>query len=144
MKKIYVSLMVAFLLVLIPAIGMPATDKIVAESLTFEWEQLEADMADIAGWTLYASDVSGSGYVKVVDIPLTTGIVAAGLTTFQSPANLSIVGVSGATVTKYFVLTSKNAINEQSEYSNEVSQAFVIPYGKPAKPYNLKIKVTAP
>ena len=143
MKKIFVSLLVALML-MIPVLGLPATDKVVAESLTFEWEQTEADLADIAGWTLYASDVSGSGYVKVVDIPLTTGTVAAGLTTFQSPANLSIVGVSGATVTKYFVLTSRNAINEQSEYSNEVSQAFVIPYGKPAKPYNLKIKVVTP
>jgi hypothetical protein len=56
---------------------------------------------------------------------------------------MNIIGASGTTVNKYFVLVSRNAINEVSEYSNEVSYAFTIPYGKPAKPFNFKIKVTA-
>jgi len=131
------------LMLMIPVLGLPATDKIVAESLTFEWDQLEADLPDIAGWTLYVSATAGTGYVKVVDIPIAAGTATAGTTVFTSPATLNIIGVSGATVTKYFVLTSKNAINDESEYSNEVSYAFVIPYGAPAKPFNLKIKVTA-
>lgn len=143
MKKIFVSFVVALMLVLVPVYGQGATEKVVAESITFAWDQLEADLPDIAGWTLYMSSVSGSGYVKVVDIPITTGTVADGVTVFSSDASINLVGVSGATVNKYFVLTSKNAINEESELSNEVTYTAVIPYGKPAKPYNFKIKVTA-
>jgi hypothetical protein len=141
MKKIIVGCFIVLMLLLVPMLGTAAVEKVISESLTFEWDQLEADLPDIAGWTLYMSSVSGSGYVKVVDIPYTVGTVADGTTVFVSPANMSISGVSGSTVTKYFVLTSKNAINQESEYSNEVSNAFVIPYGIPTKPFSLKIKV---
>lgn len=142
MKKILVSCVV-LLLLLVPMAGTAAVEKVVAENLTFEWDQNEADLPDIAGWTLYMSATSGSGYVKVIDIPFTAAPAVDGVTVFSSGAAMNIVGVSGSTVTKYFVLTSKNAINEESEYSNEVSYAFTIPYGKPAKPFNFKIKVTA-
>jgi len=143
MKKIFVSCLMALMLLLVPVIGMSTVEKVVVESLTFEWDHLEAELPDIAGWTLYMSATSGAGYEKVIDIPFTVGTVVDGVTVFSSDATMNIVGVSGSTVNKFFVLVSRNAINEVSEYSNEVSYAFVIPYGKPAKPFNFKIKVTA-
>lgn len=113
-----------------------AADVPVSESLTFEWEQNAVDLPFLAGWTLYESNVSGSGYVKVTDIPY-----VAGDTTFQTTAVLNVIGAAGSTVNRYYVLTAKNIAGLESVYSNEATNAFEIPIPAVSKPFNLIIKV---
>jgi fibronectin type 3 domain-containing protein len=61
----------------------------------------------VSGYNVYVSTVSGSGYTKLTGSPVpTTNFSDAGLQTAQ---------------TRYYVVTSLNASNQESAYSNEVS-----------------------
>jgi len=129
MKK----LLLVLLFLLIPVFGTAAD---LSKSLTFAWEQDNPEY--ITGWSLHWTPTAGSGYVKVVDIPYVTG---AG-PTFTTSTILAVTGTPGATVNKYFVLTAVGKNGMDSEYSNEATYAFVIPYPTPSAPFNLIITVT--
>lgn len=138
MKKLFIGFIMLALL-LIPVFGHSANGD-VSESLTFTWEQLEAELPDISGWVLYQASTDDGPYVKVVDVPYTA--VVPPVTTFESTTPLNISGITGTTVTKYFVVTAKNKDGVESEYSNVVSYGFVIPALLPSKPFNLILKIT--
>lgn len=127
MKKLFVTI----LMILIFAVSAFAADQ--SKPLTFQWEQV-GDLQYVTGWSLYWSNVSGSGYVKVVDIPYTPGSGP----TFVSDQTLTVTGVPGSMVKKYFVLTARGNGALESGYSNEVGEDFAIPL---AHPFNLIIKV---
>jgi hypothetical protein len=135
MKKILIAFIAVLLLVSISFAQAPQT---IGQVLVFEWEQATEDLG-ISGWVLYESSVSGSGYVKVLDIPYVSGSGP----TFSSDATILFSGVKGSTVNKYFVLTAKSndpAFGE-SEYSNEATASIVIPYGRPSSPFTFKVNV---
>lgn len=136
MKKLILTVL-AVMFLLIPVFGF-AADQPVNKSLTFQWEQPGTDLTSITGWSLYMSSVTGSGYVKIVDIPYVAGTVP----TFTTTKILNVTGAPGATVNRYFVLTANGLGGVFSVYSNEASYGFAIPYPVPAAPFNLIIKVT--
>jgi len=135
MRKLF--LILAMLLMSVTCFAQPP--QTIGQVLVFEWEQATEDLGGISGWVLYESNTSGSGYVKVLDVPYTSG---AG-PTFSSEGTILFSGVKGSTVTKYFVLTAKSndpAFGE-SEYSNEATASIVIPFGKPSSPFTFKVNV---
>jgi hypothetical protein len=132
MKKLFLAVL-AVMFLLIPVFGF-AADK----TLNFAWEQPTITTDNLSGWVLYQSNTAGSGYVKVTDIPY-FGTPSA---TYTVSTILVVTGTPGTTVTKYFVLTAKSQDGTESVYSNEVTQAFKIPYPVPGAPFNLIIKVT--
>lgn len=136
MKKLFLSLLAALLLATVSFAQTPQT---IGQVLVFEWEQASEDLGGMSGWVLYESNVSGSGYTKVLDIPYTAGSGP----TFSSEGTIIFSGVKGSTVNKYFVLTAKSidpAVAE-SAYSNEASTGILIPYGKPSSPFTFKVNV---
>ena len=136
MKKILIAFIAVLLLVSISFAQAPQT---IGQVLVFEWEQATEDLGGLSGWVLYESNVSGSGYVKALDIPY----VAGSGPTFTSEGTILFSGVKGSTVTKYFVLTAKSndpAVAE-SDYSNEASASIVIPFGKPSSPFTFKVNI---
>jgi len=135
MKKLF--LILAILLMSVTCFAQaPQT---IGQVLVFEWEQATEDLGGISGWVLYESSVSGSGYVKVLDIPYVSGSGP----TFSSDATILFSGVKGSTVNKYFVLTAKSndPAYGESEYSNEATASIVIPYGRPSSPFTFKVNV---
>lgn len=136
MKKLFLIALLSMFL-LIPVVGF-AADQPINKSLTFQWEQPDTDLSTLTGWSLYMSSATGSGYIKIVDIPY---VVGSG-PTFTTATVLNVVGTPGATVNRYFVLTANGLGGVNSSYSNEASYGFAIPYPVPAAPFNLIIKVT--
>lgn len=135
MKKLL--LVVAVLL--LATVSFAQTPQTIGQVLVFEWEQNTEDLGGISGWALYESSVSGSGYVKVLDIPY----VAGSGPIFTGEGTIMFSGVKGSTVAKYFVLTAKSidpAFGE-SAYSNEASTSILIPYGKPSSPFTFKVNI---
>jgi len=132
MKKLLFGFLILLFLA-IPVFGYTAD---LSKSLTFAWEQENPEY--ITGWSLHWTPTTGAGYVKVADIPYTTGAGPK----FTSSTVLNVTGAPGATVNRYFVLTAngKNGIN--SAYSNEATYGFVIPFPTPSAPFNLIITVT--
>lgn len=136
MRKLILIILLSLFL-LSPVFGF-AVDQPVNKSLTFQWEQPDTDLSTLTGWSLYMSSVTGSGYVKIVDIPY----VAGGGPTFTTEKILTVTGAPGATVNRFFVLTANGVGGVSSVNSNEASYGFAIPYPIPAAPFNLIIKVT--
>jgi hypothetical protein len=136
MKKLILAVL-AVMFLLVPVFGF-AADQPVNKSLTFQWEQSDTDLASITGWSLYMSSATGSGYVKIVDIPY----VAGSGPTFTTATVLDVTGAPGETVNRYFVLTANGLGGVNSVYSNEASYGFLIPYPVPTAPFNLILKVT--
>jgi hypothetical protein len=142
MKKILMGL-VGLLFLMIPVLGLSAPVSSTSV-LTFEWEQDVASLEQISGWVLYESTTPGTGYVKVTDITYT----GPATTTYTSDVTITVSGTAGSTVNRYYILKAKNKIVEgaegsglESDPSNEVAQAFIIPIPTPNAPFNLKIKV---
>lgn len=138
MKRIQwiVMLLMVFILVAVaPAMAAETT-----KTLTFEWEQETVDLPYLAKWSLYWSDTSGSGYVKVADVPYTGG-AGPTMTTDQA---LLVAGAPGSSVTKYFVLTAVSKNGMESAWSNEINDTFVPPYPNVTVPFNLRIRVVIP
>lgn len=135
MKKLFLILVI----LLISVTCFAQTPQTIGQVLVFEWEQATEDLGGISGWVLYESNTSGSGYVKVLDIPYTAGSGP----TFSSEGTILFSGIKGSTVNKYFVLTAKSndpAFGE-SVYSNEAIASVVIPYGRPSSPFTFKVNI---
>lgn len=139
MKKVFIGFVMLAVLLLFPVYTNAASGA-VAQTMTFSWEQVEAELYDLAGWVLYSADAAGGPYTKVIEVPFTA--VVPPVTTFEASAPFNITGTTGTTVNKYFVVTAKNKDGVESEYSNEVNHGFVIPSLIPSKPFNLIIKIT--
>ena len=117
MKKVLIGL-IMLLVVAFPDF-VNAASGAVAQTMTFSWEQAEAELTDLAGWVLYQADAAGGPYTKVLDVPFTA--VVPPVTTFEASAPFNITGITGTTVTKYFVVTAKNKDGVESEKSNELT-----------------------
>jgi hypothetical protein len=117
MKKLLLILFMVFAI----AFTAFADDKV--ETLRFTYKQDAATLSVMSGWQLHWSDVSGSGYVKALDVPKP----AAPGPSFQTEAALTVTGNPGDTVTKYFVLRAVDAAGNATGWSNEVSIGFDIP-----------------
>lgn len=142
MKKLLVGL-VGLLFLMIPVLGLSAPVSSTSV-LTFEWEQDVESLEYISGWVLYESATAGTGYVKVTDVVYTGPATA----TYVSDVTITVSGVPGTTVNRYYILKAKNKIIEgaegsglESDPSNEVIQAYIIPIPVPNAPFNLKVKV---
>lgn len=122
-------------LMFMPALGFTA-DQSASEELTIAWEQGAEDLPYLNGWTIYVSATPGAGYVKLLDVPYTTG---AG-PTFTAETVLTVTGAPGSTVNRYIVATSRNTVGVESGYSNEAIIAFEIPIPSIGAPFNLIIK----
>jgi hypothetical protein len=76
----------------------------VAHNVSVEWV---GSTSTVVGYNVYISTVSGGSFTKLTSSPVpTTNYTDAGLQTAQ---------------TRYYVVTSVNASNQESAYSNEVS-----------------------
>lgn len=127
MKKLLLTLLV----LLFCSLGL-AGDKV--EVLKFEWEQDAESLAIMTKWELHWSDVAGSNYLLATEIPKPPDATGP---TFYSDTTLTVTGIPGSTVTKYFVLRACTP-TECSGWSNEVSYGFKIPVGAP---FNVKVQV---
>jgi hypothetical protein len=119
MKKILI-------LILSLLISTPIYSADLNKTIKFGWDQDAETLAVMTKWELHWSETAGGGYVKSTDIPYTGG----GTGSYTSDVPLVISGQVGDTVTKYFVLRACTSA-KCSEFSNEVSQDFVIPLGAP-------------
>ena len=66
MKKWIVGLLI-ILLMGVPTFGFTASGK-ATKIVEFEWEQGNTELPQIAGWVVYGSSTTGTGYVKIKDI----------------------------------------------------------------------------
>lgn len=113
------TLLIALLIMLftVPAFGAQVV-------LSFDPPTLNADgspLTDLAGYKLYVSDTSGSGYMELCDVGQAD----------ISQINCDIDAPEGTT--GYFVLTAYDTSGNESVYSNEVSVNF--PQVAPAAPH---------
>ena len=120
MKKII--LVIALLAIFVPQL-------LFAAGLTFNWEQ--EVVSDLAGWKLFKSDVSGSGYVEFVDVAFVDEQLVY-------TADKDIV-VPGDTLTKiYFILTSYDTNGNPSAATPEIVAEIDTREGPPT-PKNFKV-----
>jgi len=85
MKKLLFGFLILLFLA-IPVFGYTAD---LSKSLTFAWEQENPEY--ITGWSLHWTPTTGAGYVKVADIPYTTGAGPK----FTSSTVLNVTGAPG-------------------------------------------------
>jgi opacity protein-like surface antigen len=102
-----------------------------AAELKFEWTQNISE--DFAGWTLYRSSISGSGYSKLAEIAYSGNPIGA----YESAVQMTL----GEKETVYFVLTARDISGHESGYSNEVS--YTSPDMPPGMPQELKLTIIA-
>lgn len=135
MKKIFL-----ILFVFIFCIGNTYAGEIVdTDTIYWDWEGLTPEdsgtdtantIANDLEFRLYMSDQSG-----VYDIGLPNAVITYAESIGDPLAyqfNLTITGTSGATVTRYFVITSFYN-GEESDVSNEVSKTIAIPRDIPLR-----------
>jgi len=148
MRKWIVGILI-LLLIGIPSFGFTASGK-ATKIVEFEWEQGNTELPQLAGWVVYGSATSGTGYVKIKDIQYSpiTPAPSTTETTFSAKVTVTVAGTVGVTVKRYYVFTAKNIIDDseysgsESEFSNEVEVEFKpmpTPSNLNVKPKNLQI-----
>ena len=114
------------------------------EIITFAWDQ-EGEITYLKEWRLYWADTAGGPYdTEPVAIFLFTG----GGPSHQEPAEATVTGAPGTTVTKHFVLVACGDIPQQggttqylcSDNSNEISYNFWITAIGCSAPVNFRIE----
>jgi len=136
MKRLFLVLMMALCFAL-PAIG---ADKV--ETVTFAWDQ--EDLTLVKDWELHWGDATGGPYVKATTFQYT----GAPNTTFEGATPLTVTGAPASTVTKYFVLKAcgdvegETPLRQCSDWSNEVSYGFAIPFDGFSAPVQFRIVPT--
>lgn len=138
MKKLCLIMILLFGLAVFSASAADLT-----ETVTFEWDQ--EDTTNLKEWRLYWGDAPGGPYAEqeVALIPYP----GSGGPSYSSPAEATVSGEQGSTVTKHFVLVACGDIPQEgggtayscSENSNEVSHGFFIPAGRFSVPVNFKV-----
>ena len=138
MNKLFKLLVIGLFLLLAPGILM-------AETLTFQWNQ--PDATNLKEWRLYWSDSVGGPYdiQEIAVIPY-----SGGEGPFTTSATPEVPGQQSTFVKKYFVLVACGDLPQSdgttkyecSENSNEVSHDFWIPAGKFSVPIQFEIVVT--
>ena len=113
-----------------------AAEKVV----TFAWDE-PADLEIIERWELYWSETAGGPYTKISDIPKVNG-----MTVFQAPATVDVIGPAGSVQKRYFVMIACGTVQEAgapafkySDNSNEISYDFIIPAMEFNVPVNFRI-----
>jgi len=101
--------------------------------LTFNWQQ--ELVPDMAGWKLFKSDVSGSGYVEFIDVKFIDEQLVY-------TADKDVV-VPGNALTKiYFILSSYDTNGNPSDATPEiVAEIDTRDLVGPPMPLNFKVKV---
>lgn len=109
-KKIIYSIVILFCLLSIAS----------AADITLGWDVPTEDIAkgDFAGWRIYSSLTSGTGYQFMTNGQIDYTDV------FDYKVTVSIPEVVGDSVTYYFVVTAFDTSGNESGYSNEVSKEF--------------------
>lgn len=138
MNKLFKLLVIGLFLLL-------ASGNLMAETLTFQWNQ--PDATNLKEWRLYWSDSVGGPYdiQEIAVIPY-----SGGEGPFTTSATPEVSGQQATFVKKYFVLVACGDLPQSdgttkyecSENSNEVSHDFWIPAGKFSVPIQFEIVVT--
>lgn len=127
MKKLSLIFMLIMALFVAPIAVMAGT-----KTVEFTWEQNISD--DFGGWTLWKSVETGGPYAKVTDI--------AYVSTQSTYISDQIISApDGQTTTFYFVLSAFDISQNQSGYSNEVSEEFDFEAPDDPSSFSLIIKV---
>ena len=107
---------------------------------TFAWDE-PTDLDIISSWQLYWSETAGGPYTKISDIPKVEG-----MTVFQAPATVDVIGPSGSIQERFFVLIACGTVQEAgapvlkcSANSEEISYEFIIPATKFKVPVMFRI-----
>jgi hypothetical protein len=114
--------------------------------LTFIWDQV--DKTNLKEWRLYWADVAGGPYATdpLAIIPYDGSTELS----HTSPAEATVTGEQGSTVTKFFVLVAcgdipqadGSTVYECSENSNEISYDFFIPAGRFSVPVQFRLEAS--
>lgn len=94
-------------------------------NVTFQWDKNTE--SDLAGYKIYSSATSGSGYTEIKDV-LVADCPA-------SPCQATVTGIVDGTW--YFVVTAYDNYGNESGYSNEITDTFDTT--PPEPPQNLSI-----
>lgn len=133
MKKAIILLLTVLLVGVFP-LFVQAEDKV--ETVTFAWDQ--PDRTLLEKWEMHWGDAPGGPYVKMTDLIYQGQDQDA----FESPIEATVSGAPASTVIKFFVLRACGTVEgtlECSDWSNEVSYAFVIPFDGFQVPVNFRI-----
>ena len=121
MKRIIILLTI-LLFGAFPFIGQAAD---YVETVTFGWDQ--PDRTLLEDWEMFWGDIAGGSYVMLA----TLQYLGQDQDSFEGPITATVSGTPASTVTKFFVLRACGTIEgvrECSDWSNEVSYDFEIPF----------------
>jgi hypothetical protein len=130
MRKIAITIFI----ILLSASFANAVDQV--ETVTFAWDQ--EDRVLLEKWEMHWGDAAGGPYVKLSDL----AYGGEDQTNFESPIEATVSGEPASTVTKHFVLRACGTVEgavECSDWSNEVSYGFKIPFDGFQVPVNFRI-----
>jgi hypothetical protein len=137
MRKLIFLIMVLCGLMILGATVAPAFE--VNSARKISWEQDLTTMEILTRWELFWADVPGGPYVKLFNIARPVGDPA---TSFQGQYNITVSGVIGTTVTKYFVMRSVAPdVAEGEVFSNWSEEALSDFKIVPGQPFNIIIEV---
>jgi hypothetical protein len=131
------SLFLALAMVLCFAVPSISADYV--ETVTFAWDQ--PDRTLLEDWEMHWGDVAGGPYVKLT----TLAYQGQDQENFEGPITATVTGAPASTVTKFFVLIACGTVEgnrECSDWSNEVSYGFKIPFDGFQVPVNFKVVPT--
>jgi hypothetical protein len=103
--------------------------------LTFTWTYETEWLPKIIGWSLWESETSGSGYVKVTDIAYNASATP--------PYNAKVdISIGADKVTKYYILVANRGAENNNAFSDNSNEVTVIIDKMPPKsPFEFKIKI---
>jgi hypothetical protein len=150
-KKILILLVSMLFAICVDANALIVTPN--DNEITFQWEQSQEDLANLAGWRLYWADTETGEYVNVLDEndqPITIAYDPAGAgCTPENPCVATqpfmVGGPPGGKYAKYFKMTALDKEGYESELSepaiDENGQAAVWFHNPLGKPFAVKVKI---
>lgn len=136
MKKLMILFLSVGLIFSLTAFAI-GEDKV--ETLTFAWDQ--TDRVLLEKWEMHWGDSAGGPYMKMADLAYN----GEDQDNFESPVEATVSGTPASTVTKYFVLRACGTVEgtmDCSDWSNEISYGFKIPFDGFQVPVNFRIVPT--
>ena len=140
MRKLILVMVMALLF----AVGAVADQTV--KTLTFGWEQ--TNLTNVTQWEMHWSVTAGGPYAEMAVISYD----GSGAASYESPVTATVTGEPATTETRYFVLRACGNVAQQdgttlylcSDFSNEVSYDFWIPFGQFEVPVNFQVVPTTP
>jgi hypothetical protein len=140
MRTLFCVLVIVLVAFFVLPTNVLAADKV--QTITFQWDQ--PDLTLVKDWELHWGDAPGGPYVEATTF-VYTGVPN---TTFEGVQELTVSGVPSSTVTKYFVIRAcgdvegETPLRQCSDWSNEVSYGFKIPFGGFNAPVQFRLQAT--